>query len=127
MTLYELLKTGHVAAVMASYALFVLRGVWLLLEPQRLHRGIDRVLPHAVDSLLLAFGLLLAWHTAQWPFQAPWLTAKLAGLVAYVLVGLYAFRLAPRRSARAAGWLAAQALFGYIVLVALTRDPTPWE
>ena len=126
MTAYEFLKVAHVTAVAASYLLFVLRGIWLLLEPERLHRGWDRVLPHTVDTLLLVFGLLLAWHTAQWPFQAPWLTAKLAGLVAYVLVGLYAFRLASCRSARAAGWLAAQVIFGYIVLVAFTRDPTPW-
>ncbi len=127
MSAYELLKGAHVTAVAASYGLFLLRGVWLLRGSPRLHRGLDRILPHTVDTLLLAFGLALAWRTGQWPFVQPWLTAKLAGLVAYVLVGLWAFRGARTRRGRALGWAVAQGIFAYIVLVALTRDPLPFN
>ncbi|HHQ41196.1 MAG TPA: regulator SirB [Chromatiales bacterium] len=125
MELYPTLKAAHVAAVVASGLLFFVRGLWLLRAPWRLHRGWDRILPHTVDTLLLIFGVLLAWHTAQWPFVQPWLTAKLAGLVAYVGVGLYAFRGARTPAARGTAWLAAQGVFAYIVLVALSRDPFP--
>ena len=123
--LYPALKHAHVAAAATSWLLFLVRGLWLLRTPWRLHRGWDRVVPHTVDTLLLTFGLLLAWITAQWPFVQPWLTAKLGGLLLYIAVGLYAFRAARTRAARAAGWLAAQGVFAYIVLVALSRDPLP--
>ena len=125
MEFYPALKHAHVTAAAVSWLLFFVRGLWLLRTPWRLHRGWDRILPHAVDTLLLVFGLLLAWRTAQWPFVQPWLTAKLGGLLVYIAVGLYAFRGARAPAARAASWLLAQGVFGYIVLVALSRDPFP--
>ena len=47
----------------------------------------------------------------------------------YVAIGLgtAALKHGKTRRARIAAWLAAQAVFFYIVAVALTRDPLPWS
>jgi uncharacterized membrane protein SirB2 len=54
---------------------------------------------------------------------APWLTAKIVGLLAYIALGMVALRFGRTRGTRAAAWIAALATFGYIVSVAVTKDP----
>jgi len=72
--------------------LFVLRGVWRMRAPDRLDRRWVRILPHVVDSVLLASAIGLAAMLASWPGKDGWLTAKVAALVAYVLLGSIARR-----------------------------------
>ena len=56
-----------------------------------------------------------------------WLTAKVVGLLFYIGLGTVALKRGRTRRARIAAWLAAQAVFFYIVAVALTRNPLPWS
>lgn len=123
---YLALKHIHVSCVAISWALFTLRGAWMLADSPRLQQRWVRVAPHVVDTALLASALALAWTIGQYPFVNGWLTAKVFGLIAYILLGTVALKRGRTRSQRAAAWLAAQAVFGYIVLVALTRNPAPW-
>ena len=82
-----------------------------------------RVLPHVVDTVLLASAVVLAWRSGQYPLAQDWLTAKLLALVAYVVLGSYALKRAKTRRTRAAFFgLALLAVF-YIVSVAVTRSP----
>lgn len=62
----------------------------------------------------------------QYPFSADWLSAKLLALIGYIALGMVALRFARTRRMRLAAWLAAQAVFFYIVAVAVTRNPLPW-
>lgn len=91
-----------------------------------LQRRWVRTLPHVVDTLLLASALIMALMTGQYPFAAGWLTAKVLALAVYIGLGMVAMRFGRTRKIRAAAWLAAQAVFFYIVAVALTRNPLPW-
>lgn len=123
---YVVLKTMHVSCVAASYALFVVRGWWMLRESSRLRQRWVRTLPHAIDTLLLASAITMAVMSRQYPFVAGWLTAKVLALLAYIGLGMIALRFGRSRGVRAAAWLAAQITFVYIVAVALTRNPLPW-
>lgn len=122
---YATLKALHVGSVVLSYALFVIRGVWMMRAPHRLAHPAVRVVPHVVDSVLLASALALAWMLAVSPLTADWLAAKLVGLAGYVILGTIALRRGRTRRARIAAWIAAQLVFAYIVAVALTRTPLP--
>jgi uncharacterized membrane protein SirB2 len=51
------------------------------------------------------------------------LTAKVLGLIAYIILGSIALRYGPTKSIRASAWVAALVMFGYIVSVALTHTP----
>lgn len=123
---YALIKNIHLTAAALSYALFFLRGLWMIRDSALLGRRWVRVLPHVNDTVLLAAGAAMAFVLRLNPGTQPWLSAKLAALVAYVLIGLLALRPGRPKRARVAAWLAAQAVFFYIVAVALTRDPLPF-
>jgi len=123
---YPTLKALHVGCVVLSYALFVLRGLWMLRLPQMLQQRWLRIVPHAVDTVLLGSAIGMAVTIRQYPFFAGWLTAKLMALLLYIVLGSIALKRGRTLKQRAAAWLAAQAVFLYIVAVALTRNPLPW-
>lgn len=118
------LKHIHLATVAVSFALFLLRGVWMVFDSERLNRPWVRVLPHVNDTVLLAAGVWLAFMLRETPGASPWLTAKLLALPVYIGLGVLALRPGRSKRVRVAAWLAALAVFGYIVAVALTRSPS---
>ncbi|MBX3652277.1 MAG: SirB2 family protein [Burkholderiales bacterium] len=123
---YLTLKSLHVGCVAASYTLFLLRGLWMMLRPERLQLLWLRIVPHVVDTVLLGSAVAMALMIRQYPFVAGWLTAKLLALLLYIVLGSIALKRGRTRKQRLAAWLAAQAVFFYIVAVALTRNPLPW-
>lgn len=122
---YNALKQLHVICVALSYAGFFVRGIWMMRDSPLLARGWVRVLPHVNDTVLLASAIAMAVMIRQYPFTHAWLTAKLLALVVYIALGTVALTYGPTRAARVTAWIAAQGVFGYIVLVALTRQALP--
>lgn len=123
--MYGFFYALHVGCVVLSIAGFLLRGAWMLTDsPLRATRP-ARVLPHVVDSFLLCGALGLAATLGAWPFARPWLTAKVLALVAYIGLGMVAFRFGRTKRMRATAFAAAIAVVVFLVAVALTKDPWP--
>jgi len=120
---YDLLKTVHVACVAASIAFFVVRGGWMLAGSQRLQRRWVRILPHFVDTALLASAIALAVLIRDVPGTRGWLTAKVVGLVVYIVLGTIALKRGRTRRIRLAAFIGAIAVYAYIVSVAVTKSP----
>lgn len=125
MNAYLAIKHFHVTCVVLSGCGFCLRGWWMLRGSPRLGERWVRIVPHIVDTGLLGSALTLAALSGQYPFVEPWLTAKVIGLLAYILCGTLALKRGRTPRARAGFFLLAVSLFGYIVSVALTRQPWP--
>lgn len=123
---YFALKYAHVGAVIISFSLFFLRGLWMMAAPEKLAARWVRVVPHVIDTVLLVSAIALAATTAQYPFVQPWLTAKVLALLAYILLGTVAIRRGRTRRVRIVAWILALAVFGYIIAVARTRNAFPW-
>ncbi|MBI5891302.1 MAG: SirB2 family protein [Nitrosomonadales bacterium] len=121
------IKSIHVTCVALSYALFFLRGVWMLRDSPSLQQRWVKVVPHTVDSVLLASAITLAWQLGISPLAAPWLAAKIVALLLYIGIGTVALKRGRTRRIRLTAWLVAQAVFLYIVCVAVTHDATPWQ
>jgi uncharacterized membrane protein SirB2 len=121
-----LLKHLHVTCVVLSISGFVVRGVWMTRESPWLQKKWVRVAPHIIDTILLGSAILLAMQIQQYPFVQGWLTAKVLALIAYVVVGAVGLKYGRTKKIRIAAWLAAIAIFVYIVLVALTRQVLPF-
>ncbi len=121
MTDYATIKALHVGAAAISIALFVLRGAWRWASPERLAARWVRVVPHVVDTILLASALWLAWQLGRG--AAPWIAAKVVALLAYVALGTIALKRGRTPAIRAAAFFGALATFGYIVSVAMTKSP----
>ena len=119
---YLLAKYIHVGSVILSLAGFAARGVLMLAESPVLNTRFVRVAPHIVDTILLASALWLAWIIHQYPFVQGWLTAKVIGLVVYIVLGAIALRRGKTQVTRVAAFIGASATALYIVSVALTHD-----
>ena len=119
------LKPIHVIAAAVSFTLFFVRGVWMIMDSPRLKQRWVRIAPHVNDTLLLAAAIWMTIVTHQYPGTHAWLTAKVAGLLVYIGLGMVALRHGPTRRIRIAAWIAAQAVFLYIVAVAFTRSAWP--
>lgn len=124
---YLVLKYLHVGAAIVSYCLFCLRGTWMLTDSPLLARRWVRIVPHVNDSVLLIAAIWLTTVIGQYPGTSGWLTAKVTGLIVYVLLGMLALRYGRTKRVRAAAWVAAQLVFFYIVAVAVTRSVNPAE
>lgn len=120
---YLALKQLHVTAVVLSLALFALRGAWMVLDSPRLGARWVKVVPHLIDTVLLASALALAWTLGQWPFAQAWLTVKVLLLVAYIGLGMVALKPGRPKPVRVAALLLALATFLFMVSVARAHDP----
>ena len=123
MAYYLIIKQIHVTCVMLSGLLFLYRGGLMLAGSAQLRQTWLRVLPHVVDTVLLAAGVTLAVVSHQYPGQQLWLTAKLIGLVVYIVLGTIALKRGKTTRTRAIAFVAALAVFAWIIGVAITRTP----
>ena len=124
--IYSLLKDLHLACVVLSGGGFVLRGAWMMRGSPMLARRWVRVAPHLVDTALLASAIALAVMIGQYPLVHGWLTAKVLGLLAYIVLGTIALKRGRTRGVRVAAFGGALLVFAYIVAVAITKSVVPY-
>jgi len=118
-----LVKIIHMSFVLLSISGFFARGVLMIRDSALLQRRWIKTVPHVVDTVLLLSAITLA---SQWGFAAlemPWLQAKIAALLVYILLGTVAIRPNRSKPVRIAAWLGAMLTFAYIVSVAVTKNP----
>lgn len=126
MIMYLILKYAHTVAAIATISGFLLRGYWMLTESERLQRRSTRIAPHIVDTVFLLAGVGMVWLLQLNPLAQPWLLAKFAGLIAYILLGTVALKRGRTRRIRMAALVGAVGVFAYIAGVALTKSPLSW-
>ncbi len=125
--LHVVVKHVHIVCVVLSISGFCLRG-WLMMKKSTLagrqhERRWLRILPHVNDTILLAAALMLMVLIGQYPFVDAWLTVKIFGLITYIILGSLALKPGRSPRLRVAAGVAAIAVFGWIVSVALTKHP----
>ena len=121
---YMALRHFHMGCAAASITLFTLRGGLELAAVNWRRWALLRLVPHVIDSALLIAGISLAVISHQYPGQQAWLTAKIVGLVAYILLGKRALAPATLRAQRPLWFIGALLSVTYIVGVAMTRSPS---
>lgn len=126
MTGYEVAKLIHVGCVVLSGTGFIVRFLLLLRESGLLRTRIMRVVPHVVDTCLLAAAIAMLIILRVDPLQVEWLSAKVFGLAAYIATGMIAMRIARPGPVRLIAFGGALACFGYVIAVALTKNPVPF-
>jgi uncharacterized membrane protein SirB2 len=121
--MYLALKHLHITCVILSIGGFFVRGLLSFSGSAPTGRSWLRWLPHVNDTILLAAAIGLALVLGQYPFVHAWLTAKVFGLIAYIILGSIALKAGRTRGLRLVAWLAALLVFGYVASVALTKNP----
>jgi uncharacterized membrane protein SirB2 len=120
---YPAIKHLHITLVAASGLLFAVRGGAVLAGQNWAMRKPWRWLSYGIDTLLLGAGVTLWMTLAINPVHSPWLATKLMLLVVYILLGSLALKRAPTPAAQRLSFVAALAVYGFMVSVAWTHHP----
>lgn len=120
---YAALKLTHHLTALLSVSGFFVRGIANFAGAAWARGRLARTLPHIVDTVLLTTALAMAWMLQLNPLTTPWLAAKIGGLLLYIALGMLALRPGRPLAIRVACWVAALLCFGWIVSVALTKNP----
>ena len=120
---YPQIKAVHIAAVMASGSLFLVRGAAVQLGAAWAMAAPLRYLSYAIDTALLTAALMLATIIHQFPFVQGWLTAKVLLLVVYVVLGSFSLKRGRTRVVRTSCWVAALLVYLFIVSIARAHHP----
>lgn len=121
--LYPQIKWVHVAAVIASGNLFALRGLAQIMGARWTMAAPLRFLSYGIDTTLLTAALMLATILHQYPFVHAWLTVKVSLLIVYIVLGTFALKRARTRAVRIGCFVAALAVYLFIVSVARAHHP----
>lgn len=123
--LYTIIKSLHISAVVVSGLLFFWRGLRALFGYN--NNGFTlKILPHIIDTILLASAIYLAYLLHAYPFYQHWLTAKLFGLLAYIFFGYYTLKKAKGFFSVLFFFLLALASYAYIIGAAHFHSAKSW-
>ena len=120
---YPQIRAVHIAAVIASGLLFLVRGGAVQLGASWAMAAPLRYLSYTIDTVLLTAALMLAVIIQQFPFVQGWLTAKVLLLVVYVVLGSFALKRGRTRAVRTSCWIAALLIYLFIVSIARAHNP----
>jgi uncharacterized membrane protein SirB2 len=120
------IRAVHIGAIIASGALFALRGIGVLTGAHWPMAAPLRYISYSVDTVLLTAALMLVTMLPATLFANHWLTAKLTLLVIYVVLGSLALKRARTKKVRAICFVAAIALYLCIYSKARTYQPLGW-
>lgn len=123
MVSYLLIKGVHQAAVIFSVSLFSVRAIGSLCGARWPKWPPLRISQHVNDSILLLAAVTLAFLSGLAPWNAPWLAAKIIGLLVYIILGALAMRDSLPLPGRITAFLCALLMFGFIISVAVSRSP----
>lgn len=120
---YVQIRWMHVAAILASGGLLLIRGLAIQAGARWPMVASVRYLSYSVDTVLLSAALMLLTILPRAVFANGWLTAKLCLVAAYIVLGSYALRRGRTRRVRAICLAGAVLTYGSIVAMAWTHDP----
>ncbi len=123
---YPDIKLVHIAAAMTSGTLFAVRALALLAGQRWPQAAPVRYLSYTIDTVLLTAAMMLLTILPAELFANGWLWVKVGFLLAYIGLGIAAFRRGRGTPARALLVLAALLCFMQIYGIARTHHPLGW-
>jgi len=120
---YPQIKLAHIACVVASGSLFLLRGGAVLAGAQWPMAAPARFLSYAIDTALLTAALILLSILPSAMFANGWLIVKMCLLVAYVVLGSFALKRARKPGMRAICYAGALCVYLLMISVAYWHHP----
>ncbi len=119
--MYTFIKIIHMSFAMISILGFLVRGILKINESPLVEKKLVKVLPHVIDTVLLVSAIILVVMSGQYPWVAPWVGAKMLGLIVYIGLGVVVMRTAKTRQARIIAFALALVTAAYILMVASTK------
>ncbi|WNO61542.1 SirB2 family protein [Rheinheimera sp. MMS21-TC3] len=120
--MYMAFKHIHLLLVFVSVSFLLVRFAMRLQSASLLQRKFFKIAPHVIDTFLLLSAVGLMVILQQYPFVSPWLTEKVFAVIAYILLGVMAFK----GRTIAIRWFCFIGALGWLALairVAITKQP----
>ena len=121
--MYMMAKHLHMTAVGLSILFFVFRFIWSQFDATALSKKWVKILPHIIDTVLLASAIWLCIILSQYPLVNAWLTFKVVGVVLYIVFGLFALKKAKTALGKWSVFVAALVVLMATAMVAVTKQP----
>jgi uncharacterized membrane protein SirB2 len=118
---YLLLKNVHIFCVAAGFSLLFVRGLWMMRVYPPAPELWVRMLPHAIDAVLVlsALYMLLSMPRLEWP---AWMLTKLTLVVVYVLLAVMMTR-GTSRLQKVLDWVMGMLIYLHMTSVAVLKSP----
>ena len=84
---------------------------------------LTKIVPHVIDTLLLASAITMLVILHLSPLAQPWLLAKIIALLLYIVLGMVALRFGSTKKVRVIAWGLALLAAGYMLSVAYSKNP----
>ncbi|NRQ44273.1 SirB2 family protein [Rheinheimera sp. YQF-2] len=120
--MYMAYKHFHLLMVVLSVSFLLVRYAMSLKPAAILQTKFFKIAPHVIDTLLLVSAVLLMITLQQYPFVHAWLTEKLLAVLAYIVLGVMAFK-GRTAAIRWLCFLGALGWLGLVLRVAITKQP----
>ncbi|MEN8771160.1 MAG: SirB2 family protein [Glaciecola sp.] len=114
-------KHLHLTAIALSLLFLILQVATHLMDSKMKEAKWLKVLPHIINTVLIITAIGLCVTLAQYPFVHDWVTSKLIGLVAYVLLAVVAVKWARTNAMRVFALIGAVAWLGLTGKIAITK------
>ncbi|PKF51845.1 SirB2 family protein [Enterovibrio nigricans] len=124
--MYAALKHTHLLFIALSVSLFILRFIWRSMGSTMMQKKWVKIVPHIIDTGLLATGVALIAVTGFMPFTPAgvWMTEKLTCVLAYIALGFVALHYSQGTMFRVFAFFGA---LGWVYAAAkLAMTKTPW-
>lgn len=124
---YAQIKWVHIASIVASGLLFLLRGSLVWAGKERLAMLAPlRFLSYGIDTILLSAALMLLTILPHAMYANGWLAVKLVLVVVYIVLGTLALKRGRTAHMRTFSFLAALAVYLAIFGIARAHHPMGW-
>ena len=123
---YPQIKHIHIVIAVLSGSLFAVRGGFALAGARWPQSLPVKWLSYAIDTALLTAAMMLLTILPWTMFANGWLLAKIAIIVAYVVLGVLAMRPQRSRRERSLYYAAALLAFAAIYGIARAHHPLGW-
>lgn len=120
---YPQIKAAHVGLAICSGIVFAVRGAAVLAGMRWPNALPVRLASYTIDTGLLTAALMLLTLLPGALYANGWLAVKLALLVVYIVLGVFALRRARTRPVQAACYVAALAVFATVYSIARAHHP----
>lgn len=124
---YPQIKWVHVASVLASGLLFLMRGLLVQSGRERLAMlPTLRYLSYSIDTVLLSAAFMLLTILPHGLYANGWLALKLVLLVVYVVLGSLALKRGRTARTRSVTFVVAVVVYVSIIGIARMHHPLGW-
>ncbi|OGA16994.1 MAG: hypothetical protein A3H32_18650 [Betaproteobacteria bacterium RIFCSPLOWO2_02_FULL_63_19] len=117
------IKYVHIVAIAVAFALFFVKGIWVLQSYPDSQERWARAVPNIAYAVVAVSAVLMLLESPLKGWPGNWLTVKLVLVAVFAVLSVYLFRVARATIVKMLVWILALGVFLFVTTIAVLRDP----